>query len=247
MKGGGFFSNLARMGISHRQFLIWVTGVIFSTKRREEMVKRVFLVSLLGISLSALLTNDASAALFCYKDPVTRQYKCVSTGSLVCGVTGTGVQADETRLACTAMADNVLWAVACGNPGENTWTAPGINLAQFSGEFSGDYVVTGKDVDRNGRASVIISNEVPEDLLTGLELSGACPNLNWTAIDAVPCQVDVVFRKYDTTYEPDCLEEELYLTCSIDCSTLGWDLATQTFERRDYDCMITGSTKYRCP
>jgi hypothetical protein len=68
--------------------------------------------------------------------------------------------------------------------------------------------VTSSDVDRNGRASVQITNEVPDDLLTALEISGACPNLNWTAIDVEPCQVDVVFQKNDTTYEPDCLQEE---------------------------------------
>lgn len=204
-------------------------------------MKRVLGIGLLGISLVVLNANDASARLQCYKLP-NGSCMWVNVGSIECGMTATGVHTGEI-LACTAVAtDN--WAVVCGNPGGNTWTAPGVNVVEFDGIFTGDYVVTGSDVDRNGKASVIVSNEPPQTLLEALEDAGACPNDLWEAVDAVPCEMNVQYKKYDAF---DCLEEDLWLHCSTDCSTLEWDSVANSFVPRAYDCEITSTNKYRTP
>lgn len=207
------------------------------------MLKKGYIIGLLGISLTGLIVTDASAWMSCYKLP-DGSCMWVQIGSLVCGISATAVQEGETKLACTATATD-SWAVACGNPGENTWMAPGINIAEFDGTFTGNYSVQAGDVDRNGKASVIISNDVPQGLKDALVAAGACPgNKNWTVLDAVPCDMNVQYKKLDAF---GCLVEDLWLHCSTNCSTLEWDIAVQSFVGRDYDCNVTSRNKYQTP
>jgi hypothetical protein len=208
------------------------------------MVKKTLFIVLLGIGMTALVGNEASARICVAK---VGGYCVVWSGSIECGISATGVGnvlQDPVTLACTATGTD-QWAVACGNSGSNTWTSPGINLVTFSGTVSGEYQLTIYDVDRNGRAYGYAVAKPSDSLLTAIVDAGACPNLNWTAIDAVPCTMQVRDMQLDAA---DCITSDAYYNCTLpSCGTLNWDTNTQMFERRQYECTQTGTNTYKIP
>ena len=209
------------------------------------MVKRTLLICLLGISLTALVGNEASARVCVMRSPTGACL--VWSGSIECGIGATGVGnvlQDPVTLSCTATGTD-QWAVACGNPGSNTWTAPGINLVTFSGTVSGEYQLTPADVNRNGQAYGYAVAKPSDSLLSAIHDAGACPNLNWIAIDAVPCTMQVRDMQLDAL---GCITSDAYYNCTLpDCGTLGWNTSTQMFERRQYVCTQISTNNYRIP
>jgi hypothetical protein len=223
-----------------------------NAEKEGDMVKRVLLIGLLGMSLLALVGTEASARVCVLKSAIGACL--VWTGSIECGISATGVGSvlqDPVILACTATGTD-QWAVACGNPGENTWTAPGVNLVTFSGIVSGEYQLQEYDVDRNGRAYGYAVAAPSLSLLTAIRDAGACPNLNWTVMDAVPCTMQVRDMQLDAD---GCITSDATYSCSLDnpdtieneCGTLGWNTETQTFERRQYECTQISTNTYKIP
>jgi len=209
------------------------------------MVKRVLLVGLLGMSLVALFGNEASARICTLRSATGACL--VWTGSIECGISATGignVTDDRVLLACTATG-NGEWVVACGNPGSNNWTAPGVNVVNYAGTLTASYQLTPADIDHNGRAYVNVFAPPGIDLLEDLTQQGACPNLNWSAIDAVPCNMTLIDQQLDAT---GCVTAEALFNCSLpECETLGWDAAAQKFERRQYQCTQISTSSFKCP
>jgi len=207
------------------------------------MLKRLIMV-LLAMSLVLVLVAQPSAKVCVFKLGGT----CLAwSGSLECSIAASGLGnclEDPSTFTCTGSA-TTTWLVACGNPGTNNWTAPGINLVYFDGTLSGDYTVTEQDCSKNGRADVTVYADPNADLLAAAVAAGACPNNNWVAIDAVPCNMTLVDREYDSS---DCLVADATFDCSLpDCETLGWDSVTQHFERRQYNCTRNEYNVYNPP
>jgi hypothetical protein len=209
------------------------------------MVKRVLLIGLLGVSLIALIGNEVSARVCILKnsDGSCKYW----SGSVECEISATGVgnvTQDPVTLACTATGtDN--WIIACGNNGSNIWTAPGINVINFSGQLSGLYELTVYDVDQNGRAYgtayATIDNTTSDDLIA----AGACPNSNWSVVDAVPCTMEVTDKQLNAD---NCVTSDATYSCTLpSCETLSWDSGTQMFERRQYDCTLVSVNNYKDP
>jgi hypothetical protein len=171
----------------------------------------------------------------------------VWTGSIECGISATGIGNvinDPVSLGCIASGTS-QWVVACGNPGSNGWTAPGVNVVNFDGTLSNSYQLTPADVGENGRAYVNVTALPDEVLLFDLTQQGACPNLNWSAIDAAPCSMTLIDQQLDAT---GCVTAEAVFNCSLpECETLGWDAAAQKFERRQYQCTQLSSSSYKTP
>jgi hypothetical protein len=218
------------------------------------MVKRTLFIVLLGIGLTAPVGNEAFARVCIGKVGGI----CVLwSGSLVCGIGATGIgnvdpDVDPVYLACTGTGTG-QWAVICGNPGTNDWTSPGVNLATFSGTLNSEvYQLTPYDVDRNGNAYGFAVAEPSSGLLTAITENGGCPNSNWSAIDALPCNLtlrDMQLTKDGCPTGCDkCVESEAYFDCELpSCATIGWDSITHTFETREYTCTKTGSNTYKDP
>ncbi len=169
------------------------------------------------------------------------------SGSVVCGVDASGLGNcidNPTYLACSADGSGA-WVVACGNPGSNQWTSPGINVAYFNGTVSGQTLVTPSMCDSNGNAYAVVTAEPSADLLAAAVAAGACPNNNWTAIDAVPCSMTAKDYITDTN---GCILADATFTCTLpNCNTLGWDAVNQKFEQRQYDCTRTSYNRYKTP
>jgi hypothetical protein len=207
------------------------------------MSKKVIL-GILGISLILMLGTAADAAVCVKKLGGT----CLMwTGSVICGIDASGLGNcfnDPTFLACSATGTGE-WVVACGNPGANQWTAPGINTAYFEGTVSGQTLVTPEMCDSNGNAYVFVTAKASPELLADAVAAGACPNDNWTAIDAVPCSVEVKDYELD---ENDCKLADATFACALpNCSTLGWDSVHNSFEQRQYNCTRTSYNRYKTP
>lgn len=209
------------------------------------MVKRVVFVGILGIGMAVLVWSEASARVCVLKSATGACL--VWTGSIECGISATGIGNtinDPVFLACTATGTG-LWAVACGNPGSNDWTAPGINVAYFEGTLSGAYQLTPADIDKNGRAYVNVFAPPDDGLLFELTQQGACPNSNWIAIDAVPCNMTLIDQQLDAA---GCVTADAVFNCFLpECATLGWDASAQKFERRQYQCTQMSSNSYKIP
>jgi len=207
------------------------------------MFKKI-MIGMLGICLMLMLGAAADARICVKKIGGT----CLLwSGSIICGIEANGLGNcidDPKYLACSATGTGA-WMVACGNPGENEWTSPGINTAYFEGTVSGETLVTPEMCDSNGNAYVFVTAYASPELLAAAVAAGACPNNNWTAIDAVPCSVTA------TDYEMDangCILADATLSCTLpNCSTLSWDVLTQRFEQRQYECVRTSYNRYQTP
>lgn len=210
------------------------------------MVKRMLLVGLLGISLVALIGNEASARV-CVVKNADGSCKYWS-GSVECGIGATGignVVQDPVYLGCYVTATETMWAVACGNPGSNEWTSPGINLVLFDGTIDGTYQLTEGDVDRNGNAYANVIAYTDSGIKEAIREAGACPNENWIVIDAVPCDMTVRDVQLDAN---KCVTADAYYSCTLpQCGTLQWDANAQKFERRQYECTKLSTHTYKCP
>lgn len=209
------------------------------------MFKRTLLIILLAITVTAVGGQEASARVCVMK---VGGYCTVWSGSIECGIGATGIGnviKDPVFLGCTATAAETMWAIACGNPGSNTWTSPGINLIQFDGTLSGTYQLTQGDVDKNGNAYANVITYADPGLLQAMTDAGACPNTNWSVVDAVPC--DMIVR--DMQLDADgCVTSDAYYSCTLpQCGTLAWDSDAGKFERRQYECTRTSATAFRTP
>lgn len=209
------------------------------------MVKRTLFIVLLGISLTALVGNEVSEGAVCkyYVNGACRFW----SGSVECGIGANGlgnVANDCVALACTITGTG-MWAVACGNPGSNDWTAPGINVVEFDGgSLGGTVLLDQEDVDRNGRAYLNVTAAPTPGLLEAITELGACPNTNWSVIDAVPCTMTV----RDVQLENGCITADAWYECTLpECATLAWDPNTLTFERRQYECTQTLKNTFKTP
>lgn len=208
------------------------------------MGKKTLFIVLLGIGLTALVGIEASEGAVC-KYYVNGACKFWS-GSVECGIGASGlgnVANDCVALACTVTGTG-MWAVVCGNPGSNDWPSPGINVAEFDGILGGMALLDQDDVDRNGRAYLTVTAEAEPGLLEALREAGACPNSNWSVIDAVPCTMTV----RDVQLENGCVTADAWYDCALpECATLAWDPNTQKFERRQYECTQTSKNTYKIP
>jgi hypothetical protein len=175
-------------------------------------------------------------------------YCTVWSGSVECGIEATGignVTKDVVFLGCTVTATDTMWAAACGNPGSNDWTSPGINLVLFDGTLNGTYQLTQGDVDRNGNAYANVIAYTDPGLLQAMTEAGACPNTNWSVIDAVPCDMTVRDVQLDAG---GCVTSDAYYACTLpQCGTLAWDANAGKFERRQYECTRTSTNTYKIP
>jgi len=209
------------------------------------MVRRTLLIVLLAITVTAVVWKEASARVCVMK---IGGYCTVWSGSVECGIGATGignVTKDEVFLGCTVTATDTMWAAACGNPGSNDWTSPGINLVLFDGALSGTYQLTQGDVDRNGNAYANVIAYTDPGLLQAMTEAGACPNTNWSVIDAVPCDMTVRDVQLDAA---GCVTSDAYYTCTLpQCGTLAWDANARKFERRQYECTRTSTNTYKIP
>ncbi|MEW6571834.1 MAG: hypothetical protein AB1390_11820 [Nitrospirota bacterium] len=207
------------------------------------MFKKI-MIGLLGMCLMALLVTEANSAVCIAKVGG----RCVAwSGTIECGIDASGLGNcidNPVFLGCIAHG-NSNWVVACGNPGSNNWTAPGINVFYFDGTLSGQILVDPSMCDKNGNAFATVYAEASQSFLDGLVLAGACPNPNWIARDAVPCAMTLTDQEID---ENGCVVADATFDCTLpNCETLGWDVDTQKFERRQYDCVRTQYNRYKEP
>ena len=101
------------------------------------------------------------------------------------------------------------------------------------------------NVDKNGNAYLTVIAKPGTGLLQALDDAGACPNPNWSAIDAVPCTMTL--RDVQLDYA-GCVTADAFYDCALpQCETLGWDSVAQKFERRQYECVQTSTHTYRTP
>ena len=204
------------------------------------------IAGLLTIGAAALLANEAVAAtcalrsssgtcLF-YTNGVEGEIRTDSQGSLLKGpkvkITAVPTPTDP------GVPSVVPGVVACGNPGANGWTSPGIQTVYVS-----DLTVV---------TTLLRSPEVPiqkSNVSKGVALivahalafepnSSACPNSGWQVVDAVPCNADITVTLSNDAGTIDSAK----FACSLDlqtCSTLAWDNVSQTFNRKPYSCTLT--------
>ena len=209
------------------------------------MFKRMFLIILLAITVTTVVGKEASARVCIQK---VGGYCVVWSGSVECGIGATGignVANDPVFLGCTVMGIDTMWAAACGNPGSNSWTSPGINLVQFDGILSGTYQLTQDNVDRNGNAYANVFTYADPGLLQEMTEKGACPNTNWSVIDAVPCDMTVRDVQLDAG---GCVTSDAFYSCTLpQCGTLTWDSNAGKFERRQYECTRLSTNTYKIP
>ena len=216
------------------------------------MVKRILLICLLGISLTALVGNEASARVCVMRS--TTGACLVWSGSIECGIGATGIGNvinDPVALGCEATVINQPWVVGCGNPGSKDLMAPGVNLVYFTASLEAAQFLTQGDVDRNGRAYLNIFAIPDSELLQAIEAADPdiCPNPNWSVMDAVPCAINSL---KDVQLDVDgCITSDAFYSCTLpNCNTLGIDKKTKRFERRQYDCTLIEQHTYKeriCP
>lgn len=209
------------------------------------MIKRTLLIILMAITVTAVVGKEASARVCIMK---VGGYCTVWSGSVECGIGATGignVLNNPVSLGCTVTGFDTMWAAACGNPGSNTWTSPGINLVLFDGTISGTYKLAPGDVDKNGNAYANVFTYASPSLLQAITAAGACPNTNWSVIDAVPCDMEVTDVQLDAA---GCVTADAIYKCTLpNCGTLQWDVTTQKFERRQYECTQLSTHTYKTP
>ena len=228
------------------------------------MFKRLLLVVLLIIGLILPLATEAPG-IVCpsgYKKACCKNYggsiicTCCAkvTSSIKCFIQAAGLGNcfdDVTWLGCKVRGTG-YYAVACGNPGTNSWEAPGMQIVYFpGGEISGEYEVQPIDCDNNGNALVEVHAVPSRSLLTALENAGACQNEGsngkeqWTARDAVPCTMTAWDIETDET---GCIISEAVWNCELpDCENLKWDKRARGFEEKVYNCVRTGTIRHNCP
>ncbi len=199
------------------------------------MLKKLLLIGLLGISLVTLFVIDASALGTCILRNIYGGCR-VWSGSIECGISVSkvgNVTKNPETVGCTASGTG-NWVVACGNPGVKRWTSPGINLVYYSGSLEGNLAIQKTDVDHNGNAYLYVPASADQSMLNNL--TDTCPNPNWIAIDAAPCEATVTDQEWDACNQ---VVSDTTLWCTLpSCETLGWDKTAQQFERREYECTI---------
>lgn len=129
------------------------------------------------------------------------------------------------------------WVVACGNPGTNSWTSPGINLVNYEGTLEGSQFITPEIVNKNGRADVEVETLLSDYLKT--ELRSTCPNPNWVVVDAGPCdKMDALFEEVIDLEGTCYIRSRLwYYDCKIDnCQNVQWNFVNQSFMPTPYSC-----------
>jgi hypothetical protein len=206
------------------------------------MFKRTFLIGVLVLSLVALLGAEARARVCIAKVGGI----CVKwSGSVECGIAASGLgKCTDVTLGCDVKGTD-KWAVACGNPGDNSWTAPGIQIVYFEGGVSGELAVDPTTCDRNGNVFVTVYADPNKELLDNMWAADVCPNPNWYPRDAVPCSMKA--RDYELNAD-GCTVADATFDCVLpSCETLGWDKDNQKFERRQYECTRTSYHTYKDP
>lgn len=231
------------------------------------MFKKSLLTVLLALGLVAFLVTESPALLRTiiggsYTDPTDPTCDCYSWTSLPpCTLCGKCVEG-YVRLVSLGNVDNVptyvlltifvqgegdvlpSWAVICGNPGTQNWTAPGINIAYLEAAFGGIETIDPANVLKNGTAYATVPAVPTEAMLTALA-DLACPNPNWIAWDALPCSnTHAVFEEIIYVDGACYLRSSLtYNNCYIDgCPgnvNWTWDDINQTF--------TFVPTPYTCP
>ncbi len=214
------------------------------------MLRKIWLIVFLGIILAMFFGNEAPAAV-CKLRSVTGACLVWSAGSIECGIVATGVGNvlnEPVYLGCEASATiDKQWVVGCGNPGKKTLMSPGVNTVYFDGGLQGVLQLLPTQIDKNGRATVSVFAEPDPAMLAAIEAANPsiCPNPNWSVIDAVPCDMQLRDVQLDAN---NCITADAYFDCYLpDCSTLGIDSQTKTFERRQYTCNQTSTNTYKSP
>ena len=173
-------------------------------------------------------------------------------GSLICDITASqiGNPNEPKGFKCQgeklpeATVFNII--VLCGTPG-NLHAAAGVNSFAFNGTFSGFETIDPASCDKKrNKCSGSPHGQLTPEQLQGLTAAGACPNPNWTALDAAPCEgiftADVVAL--------DCAGQEVVLAeqkirCTMDlqkCANIQVDQATTTFVDTPYDsCQLVSN------
>lgn len=205
------------------------------------MLKKLLVISLLCIGVLALVVPQTTAKT------CVAYYRgaCVAwTGSLICQIGATGLgNCEGVQLQC--VADGSSYAVVCGNPGTNTWCAPGVNVAYYGGSITATYDIDPGDCDDSGKALVTATAKPSQDLLDALSAAGACPNDGWTVVDAVPCTMTLVDQQKDACGN---VVSDAVFSCELpDCETLAYDCENGKFESRQYNCNLIDTNDYKVP
>jgi hypothetical protein len=189
---------------------------------------------LLCIGVIAMLVTEANAGLC----PVGYTYiggKCYKTKGVDCEVDlkrlGNVAQHPKS-LDCT-ISPSGQGVLFCGNKASNQ--PPGQVPVLFTGTFGGATAIDPNTVDKHGNAHVQVIAVLSQSQLDDLAIDN-CPNLNFTALDFVPCaftsQVDLV--NDETSGNIETAKD----SCSLpDCQSLKWNKKTNKPEQRDYDCV----------
>ncbi|MGE0822695.1 MAG: hypothetical protein AB7G75_06220 [Candidatus Binatia bacterium] len=188
------------------------------------MLKRIF-IGLFGISFTILLATAANARVCLFYQGGTCLFW---SGSVECDLNANGVgnvKKDPKSLACNVVAQGT-GLLLCGNPGSKAKAAPGIQVVTVPQNFGASTGIT--SVDKNGvaTATVVTSANLPG-------LDEFCPNTNWVALDYVPCAASI---EAELTDDIGTISSATFSCTLPSCETLGYDAATQKFERRQYEC-----------
>ena len=223
----------------------WLEGILEYSKRGGDkfMAKRI----IIGLVIISLVTMTASLA-FGYVTGGSLRLKCVEglmTVTQLGNVTKTPTFLELQVSAYCLNVGGVLQCpdvgIICGNP--NGWTSPGIQIADWEGDFTGVSQVDPSTVERNGKAYVGVNAEPTVEQLA--ELSAACPggdNTNWTAIDvAILSQMEAYVEEVYKDDNGICWIKStaLFTNCyipNLDTDPLDWYPETQSFEIREYVC-----------
>jgi hypothetical protein len=241
MKGGGF---IIRRGLSRGRCLLEILGYESFNERGRVMAKRMLLVGLLGISLIALIGNEALAAccILRYSSGSCKVWS--SSVGVQINASGLGnVSKNDAYFAFTAETGPTSWVLACGNHGSKKNIAPGVNLVYADESISEAVPISKTDVDRNGLAIKTLVGTPDLAPFYGLEES-VCPNPNWEIVNAVPCNINTLTDKIWQVVQGGTNDGKLCETgtatfnnCYLpDCETLTIDKTTGHFEYREYVC-----------
>jgi hypothetical protein len=218
---------------------------------------------MIGLAVISLVTMTATAA-FAYVTGGSFRLKCVDGLVTVTQLgnvteehgTPTFLTLDVRAYATYDDAGEPNYpdvAVICGNAGNDQWTSPGIQIAEWAGEFSGLALIDPSTVQKNGKAYVgVNADPTAEDLA---QVSAACPggeNTNWTAIDmAILNQMEAYVEEVYKDDAGTCWIKStaLFTNCHIpnldpnlpDYDPLEWyppnaDYPDGHFEIREYVC-----------
>jgi hypothetical protein len=197
------------------------------------MFKQVMISLLVGISVVAILGTEA-AAQRCTGG------SCYSKGVLCEDISGNGVgnvtkDPKSISIVIEPIGDPLpplLGFALCANQGGNK--PPGLQPAEFFGDFATITPITPGKVDRNGNFTGVdvLAMLTPNQLAT---LIGACPNENYIVTDFVPIgPFQITFELVDGAGE--VLATDVMICELPNPETLKISKNTGLPERRQYAC-----------